>query len=282
VIDQTDANGSPRPTVATAAAPMATPEPTPAQGTAPSPAPSRPPAEVRQRWRLTFARAPVPREQVGRAALDAWQAALVASGLPVAGLEGGSAGRGRIAFAAPLAAAAHGDAELADLFLLERRVVWQVREALEARLPEGHCWVAAEDVWLGAPPLAGRVAAADWRVALAGSLTLADRERLRVAAGDLLAARELRRVRAKGGDEKRYDLRPLLANLSVDAGSGEAGAGQDVDVAIMFRTRIHPELGSGRPEEVVAAIAEAAGLELDVAATVRTRLLLMEDLARGA
>lgn len=230
------------------------------------------PAEVRQRWRLTFAREPVPVEQVGRAAIDAWQGALAASGLPAAGLEPGGAGRARIAFGAPLPAAIRGDAELADVFLLERRLGWQVREALESRLPAGHRWVAAENVWLGAPPLAGRVAAADWRVELGSRPAADDLERLQVGARALLAAPELPRIRAKGGEEKRYDLRPLLADVAVDT-EGQVAA-------IRFRTRILPELGSGRPEEVLAALADAAEVVLAGAQIVRTRLLLTEDLAR--
>lgn len=237
------------------------------------PDPSRPPAEARQRWRLTFAREPVPVEQVGRAALDAWQAALVTSGLPAAGLEPGGAGRARIAFGAPLPAAFRGDAELADVFLLEPRLVWQVREALASRLPAGHRWVAAENVWLGAPPLAGRVAAADWRVELASSPAAHDLERLRAATRALLAARELPRVRVKGGEQKRYDLRPLLAAITVER-DGEAAA-------IRFRTRILPDLGSGRPEEVLAALAEAAGSAIEASTIARTRLLLSDDLVRG-
>lgn len=238
------------------------------------PDPSPPPAEARQRWRLTFARDPVPVEQVGRAALDAWQEALVASGLPAAGLEPGGPGRARIAFGAPLPAAIRGDAELADVFLLERRLVWQVREALETRLPAGHRWVAAENVWLGAPPLAGRVAAADWRAELASMPAAHDLERLGTAAGALLAARELPRVRVKGGEEKRYDLRPLLAAITVER-DGETAA-------IRFRTRILPDLGSGRPEEVLAALVEAAAVAIEASTIARTRLLLVDDLARGA
>ena len=160
------------------------------------------------------------------------------------------------------------------MFLLERRLVWQVREALETRLPTGHRWVAAEDVWLGAPALAGRVTAADWRVEL-GSMTAAhDLERLRAAARSLIAARELPRVRAKGGEEKRYDLRPLLADVTVEQDGPTA--------AIRFRTRILPELGSGRPDEVLAALSEAAGLAVEARTVVRSRLLLTDDLARGA
>ena len=236
--------------------------------------PAPPPAEARQRWRITFAREPVPVEQVGRAGVVAWQAALQSSGLSVAGLEPGGTGRARISIAAPLPAPFAGEAELADLFLLERRLAWQVREALETRLPPGHHWVAAEDVWIGAPPLPGRVVAADWRAELAGAEPAGappDGTRLADGVRSLLAARELPRVRAKGGGEKRYDLRPLLIDLSV--------AGPAV---IRFRTRIHPELGSGRPEEVVAALVDASGLELEAAAMTRTGLVLAEDVATGA
>ncbi|HET7703836.1 MAG TPA: DUF2344 domain-containing protein [Candidatus Limnocylindrales bacterium] len=233
----------------------------------PSDGPPTPPAEVRQRWRITFAREPVPAEQVGRAGLDAWQAALAASGLPVAGLEPGGTGRARISLAAPLAAPFSGEAELADLYLLERRLVWQVREALDDRLPSGHRWVGAEDVWVGSPPLPGRVVAADWRVDLGSSAP--DGERLAAAVRSLVDARELPRVRAKGGSEKPYDLRPLLMRLDV---AGPA--------TVRIRTRIHPELGSGRPEEVVAALADACRTELEPTRITRTGLVLAEDLAR--
>lgn len=190
----------------------------------------------------------------------------------MAGLEPGGAGRARIAFGAPLPAAIRGNAELADVFLLEPRLVWQVREALETRLPVAHRWVAVENVWLGAPPLAGRVAAADWRAELGSRPDAADLERLRSAALALLAARELPRVRAKGGEEKRYDLRPLLADVSVEADGRVA--------AIRFRTRILPELGSGRPDEVLAALADRAGVVVDAQTITRTRLLLVDDPAR--
>ena len=232
--------------------------------------------EPRQRWRLTFARDPVAADQVGRVALDAWQAALGGSGLPVALVSGGSgpgtAGRARLAFAAPLPANVSGEAELADLWLLERRMVWQVREAIDSRLPAGHRWIAAEDVWLGAPPLAGRVAAADWRVEMRSWAGAG--EALRAAVIALLAADSLPRVRRKGGAERSYDLRPLLADLAV----AEVPA-DDSRWTARVRTRFHPELGSGRPEEVIAALADAVGLELEIGSIARERLLLADDLA---
>jgi hypothetical protein len=234
-----------------------------------------PPAELRQRWRITFARDPVDADQAGRAVLDAWQECLAGSGLPVAGLEPGGAGKGRIAFAAPLPAAARGDAELADVWLLERCPLWAIREALADRLPGGHRWVGAEDVWLGAPALAGRVVAADWRVELVGPAV--DGDRLAGAARQLIGARSLPRVRVKGGSDRPYDLRLLLAALDVE-GADSAGR-----CGLAIRTRLHPELGSGRPEEVVAALAEELGVPLEIGAIRRIRLLLDEELpARSA
>jgi hypothetical protein len=237
--------------------------------------PSLPQAEPRQRWRLTFSRDPVPADQVGRTVLDAWQESLAGSGLPLATVDGSADGRIRIAFGAPLQAAARGEAELADLWLLVRRPLWAVREALADRLPTGHRWIAAEDVWLGEPALAGRVAAADWRIELVGPDL--DRARLGVAAEQMIAARSLPRIRLKGSSEKRYDLRLLLDDLVVDRDDRavDASAAESTDrVTVRVRTRFDPEIGAGRPEEVIAAMAESAGVVLEVASLVRVRLVM--------
>jgi hypothetical protein len=237
------------------------------------PPPEPPPAEPRQRWRLTFARDPVSADQVGRVVLDAWQETLTDSGLPLARLDVGGGGRARIAFAAPLPAAARGEAELADLWLLERRPSWAVREALADRLPDAHRWIAAEDVWLGAPALAGQVVAADWHVEIVGRGL--DRERIADAAQRLIAARALPRTRLKGATEKRYDLRPLLADIAVEPEAVPPVT--DGSIVLRLRTRIHPELGAGRPEEVIAALAESADVELAINAMTRLRLLLGDE-----
>jgi hypothetical protein len=248
------------------------------RGPEPSVFPAEPPlpqAEPRQRWRLTFSRDPVPADWVGRTVLDAWQAALVGSGLPVATVDGSGEGRARIAFAAPLPAAARGESELADIWLMERRPLWALREALADHLPEAHHWIAAEDVWLGEPALAGRVVAADWRIELVGQEL--DRSRVAVAAEQMIAARSLPRTRVKGSTEKRYDLRLLLDDVVVDTENREtdsSAAGSADRVIVRVRTRFDPELGAGRPEEVVAAMAESAGLALGIASLVRLRLVI--------
>ncbi len=236
--------------------------------------PAAAPAEPRQRWRLTYSREPIVVELVGRAALDAWQTALTQSGLAVVGLEPGGVGRARIAFGAPLPATVRGEAELAEVWLLERIPLWRLREALTPVMPHAHAWIRAEDVWLGAPPLAGQVAAADWRIVLAGPGP--DPDVLAAACRDLMAAPSIARTRLKGGTEKTYDLRPLLDDIAVEARPVPP------QIVLHARTRFRPDLGAGRPEEVVAAVADAARSPLEIVEIVRERLILLDDLLERA
>ncbi len=200
-----------------------------------------------------------------RDTLAAWDRTVVASGLPVVGGDVAKP-KPRVAFGAPLSVGMAAEAELIDVVLTDRLPAWQVRAALQPNLPDGWSLEDLTDVWLGGPPLAGRVVAADYRVTLAGAAagpTVAD------AAAAMLASRTLPRDRAKGDGTVRYDLRPLLADLRVvDPGP---------PVVIRIRTRIHPELGTGRPDEVVLELAERVGLALSIDRIVRERLVLADD-----
>lgn len=224
--------------------------------------PSRPPAGVaapRQRWRLVLARSEDAPRLAGRELTDAWEGALEATGLPVHRAAGRP--RARVAFAAPLQVGLAAERELAEVFLAERVPIWRVREALTGHLPPGWRLVDLYDMWVGGPPLAGRVIAADYRIELDQA---PEPDRLAEAARALLAARALPRVRQKGDGSVAYDLRPLLLDISVDRARA----------LIRARTRIHPELGTGRPEEVVAALGEELGCALEVRAIVRERLIV--------
>lgn len=222
-------------------------------------------AEPRQRWRLVVARAAGAPEQPQREVAEAWTRAIDAAGLPVAWTEGARP-RPRIAFGAPLPVGMAANGELIDVVVTERWPAWRVREALGHRVPAG--WRLADllDVWLAGPPLAGRVAAADYRVTLTGGAPL---DRLRASAAELLAAPRLPRHRAKGDDSVEYDLRPLLIDIAIEDGP---------PTVLTTRTRFHPELGTGRPDEVVAALADRCGRPLEITTMVRERLVLAEDL----
>jgi radical SAM-linked protein len=205
-------------------------------------------------------------EQAHRDVAEGWTAAIEAAGLPVAWTEGARPRR-RIAFGAPLPVGMAANAELIDVVISERWPGWRVREALADHIPAGWRLVDLHDVWLAGPPLAGRVAAADYRVALSGDVPV---DVLRDAAQALLAAPHVPRHRAKGDDSVEYDLRPLLIDVAIHVGP---------PVAVVTRTRFHPELGTGRPDEVVAALGEQAGLPLAIDSIVRDQLILAEDLA---
>ena len=219
-----------------------------------------PRAEPRQRWRLVVARA------ADAAPADHFGSAIAATALPLARSAGVSA-RPRISFGAPLPAGMAANGELIDLVLTECWPVWRVRAALTEAMPPGWRLMDLYDVWLAGPPLAGRVAAADYRIVLVGEVPL---ERLRAAAHALLAAERLPRERAKGSGTVAYDLRPLLLDLGVSAGP---------PAIVVCRTRLHPELGSGRPEEVILALAAQAGVGLNPIEVIRDRLLLADDVA---
>jgi Uncharacterized protein conserved in bacteria (DUF2344) len=217
------------------------------------------PAVPRQRWRIVLAR-----DEPGvSVTTEAWEQWFEASGL--SSFRPAGRDRPRVAFAAPLSPRMVGERELADVVLTDRQPAWRVREALGARLPDAWRLVDVFEIWLGEPALAGQLQAADYRIELVG----ADAQVVASAAASLLAAEHLPRERAKGASTVRYDLRPLLIDVRVT----------DPGPAVMahVRTRFHPELGSGRPDEVVAALGESVGVDLIARRIVRQRLILADD-----
>ena len=220
-------------------------------------------AAARQRWRLVLARDATAPELAGRELGDAWDEAIEATGLPVYRPPGRN--RPAIAFGAPVPARMALEGELADLVLSAMLPTWAVRESLIRCAPSGWRLIGLFDVWLGTPALAGQVAAADYRI----ELDAVDAARTEDAIRFVLVAGTLPRERQKGGTTVAYDLRPLLAALAVlDPGP---------PVVIRARTRFDPVLGNGRPEEVIAALGEAAGVSLTVRSIVRERLVMRDE-----
>ena len=222
--------------------------------------------EAVQRWRIVVRRAALSGARGQREQLAEWDAALIASGLPLAGLDTPRA-KPRYAIGAQLPAAVPGEAELIDIWLVERLPRWGVREALAPVLPDRHTLVDLHDVWLGEPPLAGRVAASLYRAEIPPP---ADAERLRAAAAELLAAGTLPRERRKADTTVAYDLRPFLA--AIDVAARESGG------ATVRMTLLHdPSRGIGRPEEALAALGDVLGGQpLEAESLVREGLVLAE------
>jgi hypothetical protein len=223
--------------------------------------------EAVQRWRLVLGRSAFGGDIAQRTMLGEWEAALLASGLPVAGLDAPRP-RPRFAIAAPLAAAIPGEAELLDVWLVERLERWRVREALLATLPPGHRLADLFDVWLGEAPLPGRVSASIYRATIAGGETSVTA--VRAAAAALLEAPSLPRERRKGNGVVAYDLRPFLVALEVADAPGD-------EIVVRMTLRHDPEKGIGRPDETIAALGEHLdGQPLRVVSLAREGLVLAE------
>lgn len=216
--------------------------------------------DARQRWRLVLARSAGPETQ--RDVERAWETALVSSGLPCAATLG-RANAPRIAFAAPLPVGVAGDAELVDVFLAERLRMHAVRECLERVLPLGDRLLDLHDVWLGEPGLPSVVLGADYRV----TLMAPDRALVADAVERFLAARAIAIERRKRDRVRAIDLRRLVEDISLQPGSGAA-------CELRMRLRHDPDLGNGRPDDVVAALRDLGAEGIEIVAMVREGLRL--------
>jgi hypothetical protein len=217
---------------------------------------------ARQRWRITFRRDAAAATIGGRDLQGAIEASLADAKVPVVG---------HTQLAAGLAAGLAAERELLDVVLAERWPVGRARDVIGAALPPGHELVDCHDVWLGEPALAAQACGADYRAVLGADAPSC--VALRDAATILLDAPALERTRLKGGRSVPYDLRPLLRDIHVSEGP---------PIAIEVGVVIDPERGTGRPEEVVAALADALALpEIPVERLVRTRLHLRGEADAG-
>lgn len=219
-------------------------------------------SEVRQRWRLVFARGEEARYLAHLDAVRLWERAFRRGEIPVATSEGFSP-RPKLIFAAPLQLGMLAEHELADLYLAERLPAPDLRARLAAGMPRGYSIVDLHDVWIGEPALAPQLAAADYRMTLLN----VEQARLEQAADRLMAAEKLPRERRKEARTIPYDLRPLVLGLRVgpaDPAALPPDATVSTSAGLRMRLRHTQDRGSGRAEEVVAALADLMGMSARV------------------
>jgi radical SAM-linked protein len=221
-------------------------------------------SDARQRWRLVFRRDEAAMYLSHLDAIHSWERAMRRGDIPLAMSEGFNP-RPKLAFAAPLQLGMLAEHELADLILTERLTAPDLRRRLAACLPRGYRVTDLFDVWTGEASIAPQLAAADYRMTLLG----VGREEVAAAIGRILGAATLPRERRREARTIKYDLRPLVIDLKPqDAGSapplGEsrsaASGGSVLSAGLWMRLRHSQDGGTGRAEEVVAAIAEDLGL----------------------
>jgi radical SAM-linked protein len=201
----------------------------------------------------------------------AWAAGLEAARVPVAAT-GGARPRPRLAFGAPVPVGVTAEREPLDLYLVERLTIADLRDRLPSALPPGHELIDLHDVWLGSPSITALVIAGDYRCDLADA-----EETVAPAVAALFAAARVSRPARKGDASRSYDLRPLVERLAVAPGSLEREGSAAARAILTMRLRLGSEGGSGRPDEVVEALAEIARTPLTVLATVRERLVLSRE-----
>jgi radical SAM-linked protein len=215
-------------------------------------------SEIRQRWRLIFARDEEARYLSHLDAVHLWERAFRRGEIPLAASEGFNP-RPKLVFAAPLQLGMLAEHDLADLFLAERLTSPDLRGRLALGMPRGYRVVDLHDVWVGAPALAPQLVAADYRVTLFN----VKHDELAAAVARLMAAVALPRHRHREKRTISYDLRPLLLDAQVRAPDPAAifqATADPGDVGLWLRLRHSQDGGSGRVEEVVAALAGELGM----------------------
>jgi radical SAM-linked protein len=254
-------------------------------------------SETRQRWRLIFARDEQARYIAHLDAVTLWERALRRGAIPVATTEGFTS-RPRIIFAAPLQLGMLAEHDLADLYLSERLTAPNLRERLAAGMPAGYRIIDLHDVWINAPAIAPQLDAADYRMSLlgvtsgqldaavAGFMAADTRPRirqrenrsisydlrplvldLRVVEPDheaMAALRDRTAVRIAAAPGARVGLGVTGAaggdGFTVDNGDSAASTATPGVAGLWMRLRHSQDRGSGRPDEVIAALAEELGM----------------------
>ena len=196
-----------------------------------------------QRLRLTFARGDEAKELSHLEVMRALEQAMREAGLPLAYSEGRRS-TAQISIAAPLPVSVTSSCDLADVFLSERVEPTRFVAALRATLPPGLEALSAREVGLALPALQTQVRWAEYEVDVSNGGSSA--EDIRGAIGDLLAVRSLPWEHQREKKVQRYDLRPLVLGLRLEA------EGEGV-YRLMMRLRIGQDR-SGRADQVVAAL----------------------------
>ena len=191
------------------------------------------------RYRITFTRDRTVRF-VGHLDLaKTWERTLRRADLPVAYSQGFHP-LPKFTFASALPVGCTSEAEVMDVVLAEPMDSADMAARLAPALPVGIAVTSIAEVPLNAPALQAALRWAEYVVTVETDET---REPIESQAQTLLAAPALPRER-RG---KSYDLRPLVLSLAVEAVSASSAQ-------LIMRLRADANAGTGRPDEVLAAL----------------------------
>lgn len=196
-----------------------------------------------QRLRLTFARGDEAKDLSHREIMRVMEQAMRTADVPLSYSEGRRP-TAQISIGAPLPLGATSACELADIYLSERMEPTRFAAALRDALPPGLEALSVLEVGLEQPALQTQLRWAEYEVDVpCGGHSVED---IRRAIGDILAVRSLPWEHRRETKVLRYDLRPLVLSLHIEAESEET-------CRLSMRLRIDRER-SGRADQVVAAM----------------------------
>jgi radical SAM-linked protein len=191
------------------------------------------------RYRITFTRDKTIRF-VGHLDLaKTWERVLRRADLPLAYSQGFHP-LPKITFASALPVGCTSEAEVMDVVLAEPLDPLEVKRRLSLALPTGMTVTSVVEAQLQSPALQATLRWAEYLVTIETDETR-DQAESRLSA--LLAMPSLARER-RG---KSYDLRPLVLSLSVESA-------QPSSIQIAMRLLADANAGTGRPDEVLAAL----------------------------
>jgi len=174
--------------------------------------------------------------------LRLWQRTFRRAKIPVA-YSAGHSPHPRLSLASPLAVGIDGRAELLEVFLEGEMKPGEIKSRVNEQLPRGVAVLEVTELGEG-PPLAALVRSCDYRVIAEGKGL--EQGELEERIGEIMAASEILREKRRGDRLQIYDLRALILELSL-------GKWED-DRGILFMRLRSDSSGSGRPDEVLAAL----------------------------
>jgi len=171
-----------------------------------------------------------------------WERALRRAGIPLTYSQGFSP-HPQISIAVPISIGMTSEAELMDITCDRTLTPHWIIDTLKQQLPKGIEIINVSQIAPSVPSLQSQVRFTEYQVEL---ITNKTREEVELSVANLLSLTNLPWQHKRDTGVKTYDLRPLIAQISLlDWQPGR--------ITLYMRLRCD-NLGSGRPEQVTAAL----------------------------
>jgi radical SAM-linked protein len=222
------------------------------------------PPPVVQRLRVRYAKRGRMRFTSHRDFARAFERALRRSGVPVA-FSAGFSPHPKVSYAGAAPTGTASEAEYLEIGLAAERDPVEVRDALDAALPDGLDILEVVASEPGGPGLAERIEASAWRIELPG-VPSGEAE---AALGKFLALESVLVDRPTKDGHREVDARAGVVSAAVTPSNAESGS--ETTPCATLNVVVRHSTPAVRPDDVLTALRRAAGLSTPVTPVV-TRL----------